>query len=337
MELGIWIVWLVRAPWIAVILLMVIASIPSSKLRLFHELVWSFTGRGKILLPSSSQKWTVPQKYFAHFYVFGVAWTTLLLAITWMYAFKMALLSSEEFMFSRHLTGGSHVESQFKVWRAVFLLFLMEIQVLRRLIESFYVFKYSPFARMNVLTYLGGLYYYAAAPLSLCVNLVAEFISEGKDHTSSPEFDLLSSLSPLMKLGWCQLVGGIIFLWGWLHQRRCHAILVSFFFLLGLIVCVDAKKLLMQGSLRENPSQAKEYIIPHGDWFEIVSSPHYLAEIVLYVGLVIASGGTDITVWLLFGSVVGNLSLSAGETHRWYLRKFEHYPDNRNAIFPYVY
>lgn len=55
MELGIWIVWLVRAPWIAVILLMVIASIPSSKLRLFHELVWSFTGRGKILLPSSSQ------------------------------------------------------------------------------------------------------------------------------------------------------------------------------------------------------------------------------------------------------------------------------------------
>ena len=74
-----------------------------------------------------------------------------------MYAFKMVPLSSEEFMFSRHLTGGSHVESQFKVWRAVFLLLLMEIQVLRRLIESFYVFKYSPSAQMNILTYLGGL------------------------------------------------------------------------------------------------------------------------------------------------------------------------------------
>ncbi|KAF8112728.1 hypothetical protein N665_0062s0072 [Sinapis alba] len=330
MEQGICIVWLVRAPWITVILLMVIASIPSSKLRLFHELVWSFTGRGKILIPSSSQKWTVPQKYFAHFYVFGVAWTTLLLAITWMYAFKMVPLSSEEFMFSgisRHLTGGSHVENHFEVWRAVFLLLLMEIQVLRRLIESFYVFNYSPSARMNILAYLSGLYYYAAAPLSLCVNLapevatfarnqVSEFIDKGKGHTSSPEFDLLSSLSPLMKLGWCQLIGGIIFLWGWLHQRRCHAIL---------------------GSLRENPSQAKEYIIPHGDWFEIVSSPHYLAEIVLYVGLLIASGGTDITVWLLVCLVVGNLSLSAGETHRWYLRKFENYPANRNVIFPHVY
>ncbi|KAF2616043.1 hypothetical protein F2Q70_00010569 [Brassica cretica] len=180
---------------------------------------------------------------------------------------------------------------------------------------------------MNILGYFTGLFYYAAVPLSLCVNLapevatfagnqVAEFISKGKDHISSSEFDLLSFLSPLMKLGWCQLIGGAIFLGGWLHQRRCHAIL---------------------GPLRKSPSQAKEYIIPHGDWFEIVSSPHYLAEIVLYMGLLIASGGTDVTIWLLFGFVVGNLTVAAGETHRWYLRKFENYPANRSAIFPYVY
>ena len=90
------------------------------------------------------QKWTLPQKHFAHFYVLGVAWTTLLLAATWMYAFKMTPLTSDEF----HLS---------KVWRAVFLLVLMEIQVLRRLMESFYVFKYSPSARMSILGYLAGL------------------------------------------------------------------------------------------------------------------------------------------------------------------------------------
>lgn len=55
MELGIWTVWLVRAAWIATILLMVIGSIPISKLRLFHELMLIFAGRGKILQPSSSQ------------------------------------------------------------------------------------------------------------------------------------------------------------------------------------------------------------------------------------------------------------------------------------------
>ncbi|KFK41371.1 hypothetical protein AALP_AA2G121700 [Arabis alpina] len=58
------------------------------------------------------------------------------------------------------------------------------------------------------------------------------------------------------------------------------------------------------GSLRGSPSQAKEYVIPHGDWFGMVSSPHYLTEIVLYVGLLIASGRTDITIWLLFGFVI---------------------------------
>ncbi|CAH8361911.1 unnamed protein product [Eruca vesicaria subsp. sativa] len=302
MEVGA--VWLVRAAWIGAILPVVIASIPNSKLTSFHQLVLGFARRGKILHPSSSQKWTLPQRYFAHFYVLGVAWTTLLLATTWIYAFKMTLLSSDEF-------------HRFKVWRAVFLLLLMEIQVLRRLVESFYVFKYSPSARMNILGYLTGLFFYTAAPLSLCVNiapqLVAEFIAKG---ASATEFDLLSSLTPLMNLGWYQLIGGAIFLWGWLHQRRCHAIL---------------------GSLRETPSQAKEYKIPHGDWFEIVSSPHYLAEIVLYAGLLIASGGTDVTIWLLFGFVVANLTIAAGETHRWYLRKFENYPANRNAIFPYVY
>ncbi|WZY84557.1 hypothetical protein YC2023_030941 [Brassica napus] len=311
MELGIWTVWLVRAAWIATILLMVIGSIPISKLRLFHELMLIFAGRGKILQPSSSQKWTVPQKYFAHFYVVGVVWTTLLFAMTWMYAFKMA-----------PLTGGSHVEHWFKVWRAVFLLLLMEVHVLRRLIESFYVFNYSPCARMTFLVISPD-----CSPLSLCINIapevvtfagnqVAEFIAKGKSHTSAPEFDLFSSLSPLMKLGWCQMIGAVIFLWGWIHQRRCHAIL---------------------GSLRKSPSQAKEYIIPHGDWFEMVSSPHYLAEIVLYVGLLLVSGGTDGTIWLLFGFVVGNLTVAAGETHRWYLRKFENYPANRSAIFPYVY
>ncbi|VVA99286.1 unnamed protein product [Arabis nemorensis] len=305
MELGI--MWLVKGAWIAAILPLLIAFIPTSKLTSIHQLVLGFARRGKILQPSS-QKWTVPQKFFAHFYVIGVAWTTFVLATTWMYACKMAPLFSEELQFSdiaSRLAGGSHVfsfqkshltlvEHRFKVWRAMFLLLLMEIQVLRRLIESIYVFKYSPSARMHIFGYLAGWFFYTAAPLSLCLNIVpevarfagnqvAEFIAKGKGHTSSPGFNLLLSLSPLMKLRSFQWIGAAIFLWGWIHQCRCHAIL---------------------GSLRENPTHANEYRIPRGDWFRIVSSPHYLAEIVLYVGLLIASGGTDITIWLLLGFVL---------------------------------
>ncbi|TQE06364.1 hypothetical protein C1H46_007998 [Malus baccata] len=63
-----------------------------------------------------------------------------------------------------------------------------------------------------------------------------------------------------------------------------------------------------QGSLRDHSEQNDEYVIPPGDWFEIVSSPHCLAEMVIYTGLVVASGGTS-------HNLVSNLVLVAAETH----------------------
>ncbi|KAJ6927323.1 LOW QUALITY PROTEIN: hypothetical protein NC651_011401 [Populus alba x Populus x berolinensis] len=92
---------------------------------------------------------------------------------------------------------------------------------------------------------------------------------------------------------------------------------------------------IMMGSLREHVGKVDEYVIPRGDWFEIVSSPHYLAEIVIYAGIVFGSGGADLTIWLLFGFVVSNLIFAAAETHRWYLQKFDNYPSNRVAIIPF--
>ncbi|KAJ0009748.1 hypothetical protein Pint_34815 [Pistacia integerrima] len=343
-----WLVGLLRAAWVAGTLPIIIASIPSSRLRSFHEALMGFAKRGKIM-HSSSNKFTVPQRFFCHFYVVAVVWTTLLLCTTWLYAYKMAPLASEPSLYSTfasHSTGGSHILSfhksrlmpikqRYGIWRSVFLLLLMEIQVLRRLIETVYVFKYSPSARMHIFGYLTGMFFYTAAPLSLCCNLapelfrfvadlLVEFIVRGKSYSHSHshshmpafEFDLLGSVNNLLKLRWLQWIGAAIFLWGWTHQRHCHAIL---------------------GSLREQAEYNDEYVIPHGDWFEIVSSPHYLAEIVIYAGLLVASGGTDLTIWLLFGFVVANLVFAAAETHRWYHRKFENYPSNRYAIIPFVY
>ncbi|KAL5788741.1 hypothetical protein ACOSP7_005690 [Xanthoceras sorbifolium] len=71
------------------------------------------------------------------------------------------------------------------------------------------------------------------------------------------------------------------------------------------------------GSLREHPKQINEYVI--------------------YAGLLVASGGADLTIWLLFGFVVANLAFAAADTHRWYLQKFDNYPSNRRAIVPFVY
>ncbi|KAG2705837.1 hypothetical protein I3843_05G065900 [Carya illinoinensis] len=306
MEVGL--VGLLRAAWIAGTLPILIASLPSSRLSRFRDVLSDFAKRGKTM-QYSSQRFTVPQRFFCHFYWVAVVWTTLLLVTTWMYAYTTAPMVSEPFLYSsiaNHLTGG---------------------QVLRRLFETIYVFNYSPSARMHIFGYLTGLFFYVAAPLSLCcncipevyefaVNGVAEFIVRGKSQMPAIEFDWWEFVKPLVKLGWRQWVGAVIFFGGWVHQRRCHAIL---------------------GSLRDHVEQVDEYVIPHGDWFEIVSSPHYLAEIVIYASLVVASGGADLTIWLLFAFVVANLVFAAAETHRWYLRKFDNYPSNRFVIIPFIY
>ncbi|XVE48949.1 hypothetical protein DITRI_Ditri01bG0043100 [Diplodiscus trichospermus] len=329
-------VTLLRAAWMAVTLPIVIASIPSSKFGLFRQLVSRFANCGKAMQPSS--KFTVPRRFFSHLYVVAVVWTTLLLFTTWLYAYRMAPLSSESFHvvhLASQLTGGSHsfsfhkshltsLKQRYRVWRIVLLLLLMEAQVTRRHFEAFYVSNYSPSCRKHIFTYLTGLFYCIAAPLSLCCtsvpevfkftqNLVSEFIVKGKKQMPAIEIDWWESVNTLMKLGWRQWIGSAIFLWGWIHQCYFHANL---------------------GLSRAHAEQV-DNVIPTGDWFDIVSSPHYLAEIVIYAGLVVASGGGDLTVWLLFIFVVTSLGYAAA-THNWYLCKFENDPRNRSAIIPFI-
>ncbi|KAF5764451.1 putative polyprenol reductase [Helianthus annuus] len=337
-ELGLGLVSLLRIAWIAATLPILVAWLPLPGLGWFRRALLSFARRGKIL--QSNTKLTVPQRFFSHFYVVAIFWTTILLAAVWYYAIKMLPSLIEQDVFSTitsHLTGGSHAfslnkslsmrEHVYNVWLSVFLLLLMEAQVLRRFYETIYVFDYSPSARMHIFGYLAGLFFYTAAPLSLCCtfapevfdfvkNLVAEFIVKGKDRMSKPEFNIWMFVTPFLRLRWYAWIGAVIFFWGWVHQYRCHEIL---------------------GSLREKTEKLEEYVIPYGDWFEYVSSPHYSAEIVIYGGLLVASGGADLSLWLLFAFVVANLVFAATETQRWYLHKFDDYPPNRYAIFPFVY
>lgn len=66
------------------------------------------------------------------------------------------------------------------------LLAMLELQLLRRLIESIYIFHYSPLARMHILGYLFGLGYIlfysifiAASSWSFCGNADRVFLTAG--------------------------------------------------------------------------------------------------------------------------------------------------------------
>ena len=117
---------------------------------------------------------------------------------------------------------------------------------------------------------------------------------------------------------WYQYFGVFLFLWASWHQWNCHNILA---------------KLRLSATGRP----VKLYRIPYGDWFEYVSSPHYLAEILIYISFFIIQMGQNIYVGLILLFTIQNISLGATVTHEWYHNKFKDYPKNRNKILPFLY
>jgi len=78
------------------------------------------------------------------------------------------------------------------------------------------------------------------------------------------------------------------------------------------------------------------YQIPRGGMFELVSCPHYLGEIVIYLGLALLTWPA-IRPRLMLLWVVVNLVLAAGPTHRWYHTTFPEYPRQRKALIPWLF
>lgn len=81
--------------------------------------------------------------------------------------------------------------------------------------------------------------FYTAAPLSLCSNCLpevyhfaadglAQFVFKSKMQMPDVEVSLLDVVIPLTNLGWRQWIGAALFFWGWIHQQRCHLILVRY-------------------------------------------------------------------------------------------------------------
>lgn len=79
----------------------------------------------------------------------------------------------------------------------------------------------------------------------------------------------------------------------------------------------------------------KEYKIPRGGLFDLVVCPHYLFEIVEFIGLACISQ----TIYA-FSFTIGSALVLMGRsyaTKKWYLSKFEDFPRNVKALIPYVF
>ncbi|XP_036890061.1 polyprenol reductase isoform X1 [Sturnira hondurensis] len=77
--------------------------------------------------------------------------------------------------------------------------------------------------------------------------------------------------------------------------------------------------------------------IPFGHWFEYVSSPNYLAELMIYVSMAVVFGFRNLTWWLVLTYVFFCQALSALLSHRFYQSKFVSYPKHRKAYLPFLF
>ena len=114
-----------------------------------------------------------------------------------------------------------------------------------------------------------------------------------------PLSTLLAALSPL------QLAGAAVFLFANLLQLDSHLLLAQ--------LAAHPRRGSGSSSAATGPQSsttaaagaaAGTYSIPHGRGFELVSCPHYLAEILVYVGLVLLERGGGLAHWLMLAWVV---------------------------------
>ena len=117
-----------------------------------------------------------------------------------------------------------------------------------------------------------------------------------------------------LQLKWYHISGLLLFLYASFHQYKCHVILAN---------------------IRTDHKDGR-YALPKGDWFELVTNPHYFAEILLYIGISMVQGFRN--VWTIAPVLSTTLLLLIGAklSHEWYKEKYGDV-QRRRALIPYIY
>lgn len=85
--------------------------------------------------------------------------------------------------------------------------------------------------------------------------------------------------------------------------------------------------------LRDSRSCAGGYGVPMGDWFAFSSCPHYLSEILIYLGFCFLTLWKSPAVQQACLFVLINQGIAAQMSHAWYRVTFKAYPTERSALF----
>jgi very-long-chain enoyl-CoA reductase len=79
----------------------------------------------------------------------------------------------------------------------------------------------------------------------------------------------------------------------------------------------------------------KQYCIPSGGLFGLVTMPHYFFELLSWLGLACVT--QHLSSFLVFASMLSYLSGRSVATTQWYKSKFKDYPSDRRHLIPFLF
>lgn len=219
---------------------------------------------------------------------------------------------------------------------------LLYLHLVRRLYECMFVHKWKDTSVMHIAGCLVAAVHYVWLPM-VFVRLPCEaclreilgdrfvpsvFYSQYKNSSSAgPLWAETAILPPLV---W-RLAPILLCLWGQ-YQQHVHHVLLA-----------DLRKPEATGtatnSTKDKP--ATTYSLPTGGWFQHVTCPHYLAEILVYASFAMLLAQEQqvpgVRHFLVLVFVASNLTLSALINFNWYKRNLPaDVMKGRKAIFPFV-
>lgn len=135
----------------------------------------------------------------------------------------------------------------------------------------------------------------------------------------------------LMIAGFYSLLAFIV---GWLNQAPLQRADIWFYlgvviFIAGIVGNFNHHRVL--AGLRK---KSLEYKIPSGGLFDHIVCPHYLFEMLTWVGIFLLS--RHLGAFLAMGFVAAYLTARSIRTLAWYRETFRDFPSNRKALIPFI-
>ncbi|KRX76202.1 Polyprenol reductase, partial [Trichinella sp. T6] len=305
----------IEAFWLVCTAIVLFPGLIIIKFPKFSTLLNNCFKYGKSLSVGCHSKWEliqVPKRWFTHFYIVAVITTSYTLFNVFHCYIANGLISKSFqemlLLLRKPVRSGNnfHMEISPRLNEQTVLLcsILLWFHAIRRFYESAFISVYSD-SKMNCWHYLLGLIYYILMPFSVLVE-APKFIPNDR-YVPAQSYAFMTSV---------QMFGLFLFLWSSYMQHQCFLILAA--------------------ARRNNLGNivSHEHAIIHGGWFDFVSCPHFLFEILIYLSVWFCQRMTW-NVWcyvLIF--VYTNQIIAAKITHDWYRHKYSQYPKHRTALIP---